>query len=109
MTAEIPRVHVDWKDIIFKHHKKDYEYEDCEKIVAEQLHMGVKSREECGGWQGETVVKFEDRANKVVTFSYEWGSCFVCDTLEGGGAEAACEMIYEKFFDCRLDAAGRRK
>ena len=25
-----------------------------------------KVGEECGGWQGETVVKFEDRANKVV-------------------------------------------
>ena len=110
MTAEIPRVNVDWKDIIFKLPTKDYwSYEDCEKVVADYLHMKIKSREDVGEWGGQTIVKFEDKAGKVITFDYGWGSCSGCDTLEGAGEAAACEMIYDVFFDCRLDAAGEEK
>ena len=76
------------------------DYETCEKAVADRLGLTIKCRKDHGSWHGETVLTLVNKSTSTeYTATYEWGSCSGCDTLEGSGPSAACEMIYDEFIE----------
>lgn len=85
------------------HTDDDYWYTDCElavlnKVFGDDWRIINKNTE--GNYDGETTIEIEIRKKwDVYKFSYFWGSCSGCDTLQGYGPEAACQMIFENLQD----------
>lgn len=91
----------EWMPELRKVHTDSYySYSDCELAVFNKLfddRWRIKNKHVDNDYQGETKITLEIPSEfKEYSFSYFWGSCGGCDTLEGDGEEAACQMIYER-------------
>lgn len=95
MSKKYPQY--DWSNEIRKVDVKDlYGYETCEHAVFNgkfgKDNWEIIKRDEDNDYQGETRITIKV-GNEDWYCSYWWGSCGGCDTLQGCGEEAACDMI----------------
>lgn len=92
---------IDWANELRKVDptKSSYWYEECEK-AAINVKCGsdwvLLKRDEEDNYQGTTELIIQDKDGNFFECNYYWGSCSGCDTLQGEGEEAACQMIYDE-------------